>query len=250
VRLAIAGGGIVSALVIVAGAARGQACDDAGAQAALAAAAERLASIDDGAAASRLAAVGTLVGGCAELRLARAAVDGWIEARGLSARGGDPAYAGGVARALEDLTAFKDLAGSERIERLRADYATSVVRAALAAAQQERDELSLLLAHAADLASSVASEQRQSSWPLPIHEVEGELWLAVDSFADARAAYELALATRRSPRALVGLARTLGRLGDHAGACAAYREADGLDIPAAVGHEARTHLESSTCGSE
>jgi hypothetical protein len=248
--LAIAGVGIVAALVLVAGAAGPeQACDDAGVQAVLGVAAERLASLDDGAAASRLGDLGTPAGACAERRLAKAAVDGWIEARALTARGGDPAYAGGVARALEDLTAFKDLAGAERVERLRADYATAVVRAALAAAQQERDELSLLLAHAADLASSVASERQQSLWPLPIHEVEGELWLAVDSYANARAAFELALASRRSPRAIVGLARALRRLGDTAAACAAYREADGLDVPATVRAEARTHLESSACGS-
>ena len=60
---------------------------------------------------------------------------------------------------------------------------------------------------------------------MPIDELEGELWLEVDRFTEARDAYERATKSTGSPNAWIGLARASDRLGDTIGACAAYTRA-------------------------
>ena len=104
-------------------------------------------------------------------------------------------------------------------------YADAAIRAAIDAAQDERDEMALYLAHARDLSSQLALLGGAAQWPLPIDEVEGELWFEVDRYVDARNAYERATRATNSPRAWIGLARAHVKLGETAAACDAYRHA-------------------------
>ena len=56
-------------------------------------------------------------------------------------------------------------------------------------------------------------------WPRPFNLLAGELWLEVDRFEEARAAFERAVKADAGPVAIVGLARALARLGRHEEAC-------------------------------
>ncbi len=222
---------------------QGDVCADA-----LARAAVQVQALDDGAAARMLAEAPPQGGTCAEAVLARTAIDGWIEARGLAAIGGDPSALGainGILRAL-DLQVRDSAASLDR--RLAAEYAVAALRAAVAAAQDERGEMDVFLIHARDLAGRLVPGGAAPLWPLDIDELEGELWLEVDRYDDARAAFERAAAAARGARALVGLARTLRRLGDAAGACAAYRRADALAMSDDARREVRTYLSDAPCG--
>lgn len=113
---------------------------------------------------------------------------------------------------------------ADRLERLmqaegprgQAAIARALVLAAIAAAQEERDELALLLTHATDLdAATDQTGQAIPELPLPVHEVAGDLWLQVDRYADAVREYEAAV--ERYPgraRAWLGLARAARKAGD------------------------------------
>src|SRR5688500_19557960 len=71
--------------------------------------------------------------------------------------------------------------------------------------------------------------------PLPIDELEGELWLEVDRYTEARDAYDRAVKARPTPNALIGLARASDKLGDVVGACAAYTRVRGMPgLPSAA----------------
>ena len=146
----------------------------------------------------------------------RIAIEGWTEARALAPKGGAVELLGPVNLRLKALDAFPDTS---------ARYAEIAIRAAVSAAQEERDELGLLLAHARDLSNQMALIGAPAQWPLPIDELEGELWLEVDRFAEAREAYERATKSRPTPNAWVGLARASARLGDVVTACRAYTTA-------------------------
>ena len=89
---------------------------------------------------------------------------------------------------------------------MSARYAEVAIRAAVSAAQEERDEMALFLEHARDLSIQMALIGAPAQWPLPIDELEGELWFEVDRFAEARDAYERATKTA-DPNAWIGLAR-------------------------------------------
>jgi tetratricopeptide (TPR) repeat protein len=97
------------------------------------------------------------------------------------------------------------------------------VQAAIAAAQEEREEMALVLLHAIDL----ENELGQGVKPLlaiPVRELAGDLWLEVDRERDARREYLAALS--RFPgraRSVLGLARASEALGDVATARDAYR---------------------------
>ncbi len=122
--------------------------------------------------------------------LQRIAMEGWAAARSLAPKGGAVELLGPVNLHLKALDAFADTS---------ARYAEIAIRAAVSAAQEERDELALLLAHARDLSNQMALDRRAGEWPLPIDELEGELWFEVDRFAEARDAYERA--TQATPDA-------------------------------------------------
>jgi len=104
-----------------------------------------------------------------------------------------------------------------------ARYADAAIRAAIAAAQEEREEMAVFLEHARALSVQMALIGAPARWPLPIDELDGELWFEVDRFTEARDAYQRAVKTTASPRAWLGLARANARLNDGAAACAAYK---------------------------
>lgn len=145
--------------------------------------------------------------------LQRIAMDGWAAARAIAPKGGAVELLGPVNLRLKALDAFPDTS---------ARYAEIAIRAAVSAAQDERDELGLLLAHARDLSNQMALIGAPAVFPLPIDELEGELWLEVDRVAEARDAYERATKSAPTPNAWIGLARASDRLGDVVTACRAY----------------------------
>lgn len=227
--------------------AQGAGCLAPGARVALREAAVSLQRLDEAAAAEGLRAAWPDVQVCPELATALVAVDGWVEARRLAPLGGAPDRLGAINGLLRRLDADRaTLAAASTLGRLNR-YAEAALRAAVAAAQDERDEMQAYLVHARDLASALATA-RQPAWPLPIDDVEGELWLEVDRFADARAAFDRAAGAQRGARGVLGLARSLDRLGERAGACAAYQRAEALPMSDAARSEAQRARERLGCG--
>jgi tetratricopeptide (TPR) repeat protein len=155
---------------------------------------------------------------CAALNLARLSLLAYHEARAVAALGGPVERQGPVRRALASLN---DLRGGSL--DLEVEYADTAIRAAIAAAQDERPEMELLLTHARDLAERLSDRSRRAVWPRPFNLLAGELWLEVDRFEEARAAFERAVKADAGPVAIVGLARALARLGRHEEACRLWR---------------------------
>lgn len=178
---------------------------------------------------------------CVPLILAGWASSGWLEARATAARAGAPEVLGPARAAIDRLKSMVTPAW-----RLRNDYARAALMAAIAAAQDERPEMSLYLTHARSVAERLALVNEPAEWPMPIDELDGELWLEVDRYTDAREAYRRAVAEHPTPAALVGLARASDRLNDARGACVAYRQAlDGAEGPLAI--EAQEYLRRPEC---
>lgn len=166
---------------------------------------------------------------CPSSRLMRWALVGWWSARQLAPKGGSVELLGPTQKVVdEELEALRsgDLS-------LEVEYAQTSIRAAIAAAQDERPQMQLLLTHARDLTERLLSRGRRPLWPRPFNLLAGELWLEVDRYEEALAAYERAAGSDGSPVALVGLARTYARLGNQAAACAAYRKVQ--DAPPLAG---------------
>ena len=138
---------------------------------------------------------------------------GWQAARALAPKGGAIDLLGPVNARLKEL---------DQMPNIAARYAEIAIRAAVSAAQEERDEMALLLTHARDLSNQMGLAGTPAQWPLAIDELEGELWLEVDRFTESRDAYERATRTRPTPNAWIGLARASDKLGDVATACRAY----------------------------
>lgn len=158
----------------------------------------------------------------------RVAMEGWVAARALAPKGGALELLGPVNIRLKALDALPGTA---------ARYADVAIRAAVSAAQEERDELDVFLAHARDLSNTMALTGAPAQWPLPIDELEGELWLEVDRYAEARDAYQRATRAQPTANAWIGLARASARLGDVVTACAAYTQAKstpGLPSPVEI----------------
>lgn len=135
-------------------------------------------------------------------------------ARGLGAAraawpGGASPEAEIARRAAESLDRLAQAEGRQG----RAELARVLVLAGIAAAQEERDELAVLLTHAMDLASDAEGDADTPAsglpaLPVPLQEVAGDLWLQVDRYEEAVTAY--AMATERHPergRSWLGLAR-------------------------------------------
>lgn len=141
------------------------------------------------------------------------AMAGWLAARALAPKGGAVDLLGPVNTRLKEL---------DQMPNISARYAEIAIRAAVSAAQEERDEMALLLTHARDLSNQMGMAGTPAEWPLPIDELEGELWFEVDRFEEARAAYERAVNKRPTPNAWIGLARVADKLGDKVTACNAY----------------------------
>lgn len=173
-----------------------------------------------------IAAVLATLGQDVDREVQRLAMDGWVAARELAPKGGALELLGPVNLRLRALDGLPGVA---------ARYADVAIRAAVSAAQDERDEMEVFLAHARDLSDAMALAGAPAQWPLPIDELAGELWLEVDRYPEARDAYLRATRVKPTANAWVGLARASDRLGDLVAACAAYSQAGATaGLPAAV----------------
>lgn len=169
-----------------------------------------------------------------EADVQRAAMEGWNAARALAPKGGAVDLLGPVNVRLKELDGMPNTS---------ARYAEVAIRAAVSAAQEERDEMQLFLDHASDLAKQMALAGTPARYPLPIDELAGELWLEVDRFAESRDAYRRATETAPTPNAWVGLARASDKLGDLVAACAAYTRVSGIQgLPPTVELEVSLYL--------
>ena len=170
----------------------------------------------------------------AERDVQRVAMAGWTAARELAPKGGAVDLLGPVNTRLRELDAMPNTT---------ARYAEVAIRAAVSAAQEERDEMGLFLDHARDLSMQMALAGAAPQWPLPIDELEGELWFEVDRFTEAKDAYERATKSTGSPNAWIGLARVNDRLGDRIAACAAYTRARAMPgLPTSVELEVSLYM--------
>ena len=94
----------------------------------------------------------------------RIAMEGWNAARALAPKGGAVELLGPVNVWLRELDKFPNMS---------ARYAEVAIRAAVSAAQEERDEMSLLLEHARDLSAQMSINAVPAKWQLTIDELEG-----------------------------------------------------------------------------
>ena len=128
-----------------------------------------------------------------------------------------------------------------------AAYADAVLRAAVAAAQDERDEMQVYLAHARSVAESLRLAGVDLPWPLPIDLVDAELWLEVDRFVEAGDAFARVPDGPFTARAALGLGAARERLQDSHGACAAYRRAAAGSLAGAMAERARLAIDRLAC---
>lgn len=170
-----------------------------------------------------------------ERQVQRLATEGWTAARELAPKGGLVELLGPVNLRLRQL---------DDIPNMSARYAEIAIRAAVSAAQEEREELGVLLAHARGLSDQMGiGTSTPPEWPLPIDELEGELWFEVDRFAESRDAYQRATKLKPTPNAWIGLARSSDRVGDTVTACRAFTAVSGTkNLPAAVELEISVYL--------
>jgi pimeloyl-ACP methyl ester carboxylesterase len=222
-------------------------CSTDAAKALIAAALQDLARATDGAAAERLQSAAAAASGCDEIGVAALAVEGWVEARRLALVAGAP---DALTRMGDVITRLNNVRASRPPTALVAQlaaYADAVLRAGVAAAQDERDEMQLYLTHARTVAESLRMARIDHPWPLPIDLVDGELWLEVDRFVEARDAFVRAADGPLSARAALGLGAALERLADVHGACSAFRRAADGGLGAEAGECARTGLSRLNC---
>ncbi len=177
---------------------------------------------------------------------------GWRAARALVSVGGAVEHLGAVKEYLNDIERIRAAAagmasmdGARLVLTVR--YADAAVRAAIAAAQDERDDMDLFLRHARAIDEQLAALGRPASAPLPIDELEGELWLEVDRYEAAHEAYLRAIANGGRARAWLGLARVNDRLGSTLAACDAYRRASTGALDDEDKTEALKYLNSPAC---
>lgn len=226
------------------GAVQSRGCDAPEVSAAMAGAARQMERVEDAGAVAALRGI-SAASACRAAVVARVALEGWIEARRLATVGGAPADLGRVTQLLAQLDVLSAAGPPSALEVQSGRYAHAAIRAAVAAAQDERDEMQVYLAHARTLADSLTAAGVRL-WPLTADEVEGELWLEVDRFAEARRSFARA-AEAGSARGLVGLGRAWQRLGDQPAACAAYRRAAALPLGAQVAGDLQSAVRQLAC---
>ena len=161
-------------------------------------------------------------------------MEGWQSARAVAAQGGAAELLGPVNARLQAL---------DQYPQTLARYAEVAIRAAVSAAQEEREEMALFLDHARALSQQMATVGPAPRVPLPIDELSGELWFEVDRFAEARDSFARATTLAPTPNAWVGLARAADKLGDRVAACRAYLEVRGTQgLPPDVDIEVSLYL--------
>jgi hypothetical protein len=186
-----------------------------------------------------------IAAGCPQALLPALYLRGWIAARDAYRFGGSPESLAPVRKVLDQLDTGELRAAGE------AEIARFVLRAAIDAAQSERDEMALLIEHAVNLEARRRSASLSGAPVITAHEAAGDLWLQVHRYDDARRAY-LSAAERVGPtrRITLGLARAAVRLSDSATACAQYRALiDGWranETPTELA-EARAFLRQASC---
>ena len=165
-----------------------------------------------------------------ERQVQRLATEGWTAAREIAPKGGAVELLGPVNLRLRQL---------DEIPNMSARYAETAIRAAVSAAQEEREELGVLLTHARGLSDQMGiGGGTTPEWPLPIDELEGELWFEVDRFTEAQEAFARATKLKPTPNGWIGLARASDRLGDTVTACRAYTTAAATtNLPSSVALE-------------
>ncbi len=195
------------------------------------------------AAAAQLASVLQHRTPCVEASIAGWASTGWLEARATASGGGAKELLGPARSAIETLSA---ISARSRTWRVQSEYARAAITAAIAASQDERPEMLVYLVHARSLSDRLQLVGEEAEWPMPIDEIEGELWLEVDRYAEARAAYQRAIERSPHPSAWIGLARANHELGNSPAACEAYaRASERAGGPLAA--EARVYQASHAC---
>jgi hypothetical protein len=154
--------------------------------------------------------------GCG-MDLALTYLRGLVAARAAYATGGDQASLAPVQAAIAavgERAALGDVA----------EIAGFVLRAAVAAAQSERDEMAVMLAQALQVERSRGARGLGGAPLVSAHEVAGELWLQVHRYDEAAAAFRVARAySGDTPRITIGLARSLARQTEAGAACDEYR---------------------------
>lgn len=196
-----------------------------------------------GAARSALTEAARQDSACAPLLGAGWSLTGWVAARAAARVGGTSESLSGASTALTTLETL----GTRPAWRVESEYARAAIRAAMAAAQDERSEMAIYLAHARGLSERLALAGATPQWPLPIDALEGDLWLEVDRYEDAQRAFVRAQQIDANGFVLTGLARTLDRLGDQAGACRTYRLAVDATVDGALLDESRGYLARPSC---
>jgi len=179
---------------------------------------------------------------CTPLLGAGWSINGWTVARAAVHEGGTPdslVDAKWASQVLEKI-------GVQPEWRVESEYARAAISAAAAASQDERSEMAIFLAHARSLSDRLSLARATPRWPLPIDALEGDLWLEVDRYAEALAAFERAVQVESTAFVLVGLGRTRARLGDQSGACDAFRQAAAAAERALL-DEARAYLARPVC---
>ena len=146
-----------------------------------------------------------------------------IYLRGLTAA--KAAYAsGGDESSLAPVRAAIAAVGERAALGETAEIVGFVLRAAMAAAQSERDEMAALLAQALQVERNRGARGLAGAPLISAHEIAGELWLQVHRYDEAAAAYRIGRGfAGDSPRTTVGLARSLARQNQIGDACPEYR---------------------------
>lgn len=240
---------VLASAGVVAGTAVAQAdpCADVAVQAVLADARRDIDRGDDGGAAERLRGATARHASCHDVGLAALAVDGWVEARRLALVGGAPDALARMRDTLARIEAVRAVRAPTALLAQGAAYADAVLRASVAAAQDERDEMQVYLAHARTLAGSLALAKVARPWPLPIDLIEGELWLEVDRFLEARDALARVTDESLTERVALGAGQAAEQLGDRTAACDAYRRAGRGALTPAATERARLAVIRLTC---
>lgn len=229
---------LVVILLVQEGACQGEAAERVASGTALANAFDLAGAADQYARASRL--------GCAGAAAGAEYLRGLAAARAAYAAGGSPESLEPVKRAVAALDALDaGLPGPAEVSRF-------VLMAAAASAQSERDEMALLLEHALRLEAIQLAAGQPGAPAVTAHEAAGDLWLQVHRYEEARRAYDTAAGrVGRTPRVVLGLARTASRLKDEATACREYRAliegwGTARDEPAEI-REARMYIRQPAC---